>query len=497
MGGTSVLCVGWDGADLSTIDSLIARGRLPNLARLRESGLGGSLDGLPGLADDAHWSSFATSQPPDVHGRFHHEQPASGRYYQSNFPRDAMSVAPFWEHLAAAGLRVAVLDAPKSPLGQNPNLRVVADWMPHGADGPAPVSTPSGLVEELNARYGPPPPLECHRVIAPGEEEDVASCIRARLELRTRAALDWLEGEDWDLFHVVFAESHCIGHHCWHVHDPSHPEHIEAQRDRIGDVVEDIYMHQDQALGQLIAAAGPQAAVVVFSPLGMGPNYNGDALVQPVLDRLARRGPTEVPLWARAVRTVPRWARRGLPWLGRPARSVGRSPFRDLPYWHLRHDAISSAIRLNVVGRDPAGVIHPGSDFDHHRDLLTETFRSLTRVPAGTPAVADVVDVAKAFPGPAGDRFADLLVVWDTTAPIDEVSSPALGRIAVPPEPMRSGNHRTPGWSVLAGAGLEPRSLPRASLLDLGPTIADLLGAPLDGVRGRSLLDRASANVRV
>ena len=408
-----------------------------------------------------------------------------------------MNVAPFWERLAAAGLRVAVLDAPKSPLGRHPNLRVVADWMPHGEDGPSAVGTPAGLVDDMNARYGPPPPLTCHRVISPGEEQDIASTVRSRLELRTLATLDWLEDEDWDLVQVVFAESHCIGHHCWHVHDPPHPEHSAGPREHLGDVVEDMYVRQDAALGLLMAAAGPEAAVIVFSPLGMGPNYNGDAIVQRVLDRLTGWGPAEAPFWAGALRRTPHWVLRSLPWLGRRAGSLDQSPFRNLPYWHLRHDAISSAIRLNVAGRDPAGIINPGSDFEHHRDLLTESFRSLRRIPTETPVVADVVDVAKAFPGPAGDRFADLLIVWDTTAPIVEVTSPALGRIVAPSQPMRTGNHRTPGWSVIARPGLGNGSLPCASLIDVGPTIANLLGVSLDGVYGRSLLGRDSGSLKL
>jgi predicted AlkP superfamily phosphohydrolase/phosphomutase len=492
MGGARVLCVGWDGADLATVDSLVARGLLPNLARLRDSGLSGPLQCLPGLADDAHWNSFATSCPPGIHGRFHHHQPAQGawRYWQDQVPRDGIGVAPFWERLAAAGRRVAVLDAPKAPLGRHPNLRVVADWMPHGEDGPSSIASPEGFAGAMDARYGPPPALRCHRVIAPGEEQDVASSICQRLELRTRAALDWLDEQNWGLLHVAFAESHCIGHHCWHVHDQSHPAHDASRRESVGDVVEEIYIRQDAALGRLIEAAGPDAAVIVFSPLGMGPNYNGDGIVQAVLDRLSGQPLPEPPFWAGAVRGMPGWAQRGLPWLGRRARALSRSPFRDLPYWHLRYDAVSSAIRFNVAGRDPAGTIRPGRDFDEHRDLVAQSFRSLRRVPSDTPIVADVVDVAAAFPGPAADRFADLHIVWDTTAPIDEVTSPTLGRFVPPPKPMRTGNHRTPGWSVIAGPGVERAPLPAASLVDLGPTIAGLLDVPLEGVAGRSLLDR-------
>lgn len=483
MGSARVLCVGWDGADLETIDSLIERGRLPHLARLREAGIAGPLEALPGLADDAHWASFATSCTPDVHGRFHHEHPASDWYYQTNFPREQMTIPPFWEQLAAAGQQVAVLDVPKSPLGSHPALRVLADWMPHGEDGPDPVGTPSNLVDDLVARYGAAPPLDCHRVIAAGEEMAIASAVERRLDLRTRVALDWLEEQDWDLFQVVFAEDHCVGHHCWHVHDAGHPEHRADRRELLGDIVEEMYVSQDAALGRLIAAAGTEASVIVFSPLGMGPNYNGEAVVQPVLRRLADTMASETGVKDGLRGRMSRVVRR-LPWLGGKLPLAMERPIQNRPYWHLQHDAISSAIRLNVVGREPMGVIKPGLDFDRHRDLVIETFRSLRRVADGSEIVAEVVDVASAYPGPERERFADLLVVWDRSAPVGEVTSPLLGRIDGVPKPMRTGNHRTPGWSVIAGPGLTTDGIHRAgrpeSVIELGQTIANLLGTSIE-----------------
>ncbi|HLF71352.1 MAG TPA: alkaline phosphatase family protein, partial [Dehalococcoidia bacterium] len=282
---TRVLVVAWDGADHRTVDAMIERGLLPNLARLREEGSSGPLRSLPGLGDDANWSSFATSVGPGVHGRFHHRQPVAGTYRTTDFGRERMTLPPFWQRISQAGRRVAALDVPKSPMGNDPRLRELANWMPHGADAGGLVSSPSALARDIARGYATGP-FNCHRVIGPDEVADYAASVMKRLRLREKLALEWLNAGSWELFLVAFAESHCIGHHCWHVHDETHPQHDAAQRDAIGDPIADVYAAQDDVLGRLMRAAGADAGVLVFSPLGMGPNYSGNRYIDQVLRRI-------------------------------------------------------------------------------------------------------------------------------------------------------------------------------------------------------------------
>jgi predicted AlkP superfamily phosphohydrolase/phosphomutase len=437
---------------------MLDRGQLPNLARLREGGSSGALRSLPGLGDDANWSSFATSVEPGVHGRFHHRQPVAGTYRTANFGREQMTLPPFWQRIAQTGLRVAALDLPKSPMGNDPHLRELADWMPHGADGGCPVSNPPAIARDAARRYAADA-FSCHRIIEPGEVAGYAASVMKRLRLREQLALEWLNDESWDLFLVAFAESHCIGHHCWHVHDETHPQHDAAQRDTIGDPIAEVYAAQDKILGRLIESAGADARVIVFSPLGMGPNYSGDRYIDQVLRRI--EGVEEPPPRSRRLASL----RNRL--LGLPDEA-----FRRRTYYALSHDAISSAVRLNVAGREPAGVIDP-ADYDSQCAALSEAMLELRDPSCNRRLVRDVVRVTGVYAGPFADRFADLLVVWANDAPITALSSPRTGMIEATGVGERSGNHREGGWFA-SNAKVAP-----CSVLDLGPAVAAMLGVSL------------------
>jgi predicted AlkP superfamily phosphohydrolase/phosphomutase len=484
MGQASVLVVAWDGADRITVDTLIASGLLPNLAKLRARGSSGRLASLPGLADDASWSSLATTVGPGAHGRFHHLQPAAHSYRSVSVGRERMTTPSFWELLARAGHRVAALDIPKSPLGRDRNLRELANWMPHGEDPGGVVSNPSDVARRVARRHAGEAPFDCHRVVEPDEIASLASSVLKRLRRRAELALEWLAEEPWDLFLVAFAESHCIGHHCWHLHDADHPAHDSTLRDAIGDPIVDVYRAQDAALGALVDAAGPGATIVVFSPLGMGPNYSGDRFIDAILRRLEDRNDAATSPAAAAGSAEPtsrlvRWAASFLS----PLRSTfDNRTFKDRRYFSLQHDATSSAVRLNVAGREPAGIIQPGADYDSHCETLTEELLAICDPASNRRLVTEVVKVVDCYPGPFADRFADLLVVWSNDAPITKLSSSRIGTIEAGSSHERTGNHRDGGWFVLARGDDRALTTPEpCALVDLGPVVAGLLGVSLPG----------------
>jgi hypothetical protein len=65
--GERFLLFGLDGADWRYIEPLIARGEMPNLARLREEGIWGPLKTIRPTLSPAIWTTMATGQPPSVH----------------------------------------------------------------------------------------------------------------------------------------------------------------------------------------------------------------------------------------------------------------------------------------------------------------------------------------------------------------------------------------------------------------------------------------------
>ncbi len=68
MDGDTLLVFGIDGADWAYVDPLIARGLMPNLARLRADGAWGPLQSMTPTDSPVIWTTIATGQPPRRHG---------------------------------------------------------------------------------------------------------------------------------------------------------------------------------------------------------------------------------------------------------------------------------------------------------------------------------------------------------------------------------------------------------------------------------------------
>src|SRR6266446_1551847 len=63
-----VLLIGWDAADWKVIHPLVDAGRMPNLARLIESGVMGTIATLHPSYSPMLWTSIATGKRPFKHG---------------------------------------------------------------------------------------------------------------------------------------------------------------------------------------------------------------------------------------------------------------------------------------------------------------------------------------------------------------------------------------------------------------------------------------------
>ncbi|MFN8028636.1 MAG: alkaline phosphatase family protein [Acidimicrobiia bacterium] len=486
-----ILLVGWDGADRALVEEWVSAGRLPNLARLRARGRRGEVASLPGLGDDAAWATFSTTVGPERHGRFWWGRLGADGVDFVAHRRDEFSDAPFWDALVAAGKRVAVVDVPKSPMGDDRAL-VVADWMTHGREQDILRLSPAAAAHPLAPRFGAAADtdFDCN---AFGDGIDDVSRFARECEQRTEARTDLLcellAADDWDLFATVIAAPHCAGHRAWRDHDPGHPEHDPQRRATVGDVVERSYIAADRALGRLVAAAG-DAAVLCFSPLGMGPEHDGGHLVEEVFRRRVGAAPAR-PSGAldRVRHLVPKSLRARAPRsvvdAGRAVRlrSEASKPYRVLPV-----DVSTTALRIAAADDhvDARGARHVPTAA---RDEVETVLRSLTDPESGRPLVDAVVFTQDFYPGAV--TFADAFVVWDATAPIGAVRigrAPTDEVVRRDPPPRRSGNHRAGGWYVAVGPGVAPGAASGpARIVDLGPTVAAWLGVSLAGSDGRPI----------
>jgi predicted AlkP superfamily phosphohydrolase/phosphomutase len=465
------LVIGWDGADAAIVRDLLDRGDLPHLASLRAKGGFGTLAPLRGLADDAHWATFSTGVGPGVHGRFHHLQFDPGIDAMAAVTRDRMITPPFWEELARAGADVAILDVPKSPLA-DAGCRQIVDWMPHGEDGENVVGTPQAFLASARKTLPPIDFAACHRYRPGAESEALLDDVIPRVRTRSTVIGRWLSEQPWHLLMAVFAESHCVGHHCWHGHDDSHRQRPEWTRPN--DPVAVVLRAMDDALGALIAAAGTSAETVVFAPIGMAATEDPTDVVAALIGHLDRA------LTDAMLRRSTSWRRRWAATLRRPAR----------PTWVVRtapHDAISSVIRINAIGRETFGAVAVSAR-SAVLDRISTELTSLTDATTGVPLISEVIATASAYPGPRSDALADLIAVWNpewaTDGPTIAALSPTFGPIDAPVRAARTGNHRAGGWFVSSDGSMLGRPEEAIALTEFTSRIRDAVKRDLDPNRG-------------
>jgi predicted AlkP superfamily phosphohydrolase/phosphomutase len=499
-----VICV--DAGDSGLIARWAAEGTLPTFRSLLDRGMSGPTTNPVGLYVGAVWPSFWTSLPPTRHRRYCYSQIEPGSYKEKwTHSRDTVG-RPFWDELSLQGRRVAILDVPKTVVSPVVNGIHLVDWGTHDPEG-GPVTSPPSLAGEVEARFGRYPVRSCdeHRSET-AEFTALRDGLLRGVALKTELSSHFLAQGGWDLFLTVFAEAHCAGHQFWHLHDRLHPRHdFEMTRD-LGDPLRDVYVAIDTGIARLLAQAGEDTSVLVLASHGMGPHYDGTYMLERILQARER---AEMPKGTLAAARVLEWGWERLP---RPARRLFRSlraPVKQRLgdalvepdsesrrcYASPNNDAYG-AVRVNLVGREPRGLVHPGPEFERFCDELERDLLTLVNVDTGRRLVRRVLRMSDAYPGEPIDHLPDLLIEWDRGAPVSTVYSPKTGTIRDQWAGNRTGDHQASGLLIAAGPGFGSERLSSAvDVTQIGPTIAALLGVTLaDGTSApvRELLSDAA-----
>ncbi len=452
---------------------------MPHLATLRREGAWCPITTPPGLGDDAVWGSFSTGVSPGEHGRFFYTAIETGTYGVRYKDASWLKREPFWSALARRGRRVAVVDVPKSDLSREASVVQLVDWRSHGRSGLT-AANPPELAAEVIARFGDDltdvyegSDRRCFKRSLDGGDVDA---FLAELEVSTErklAASEWLlDRGAWDLFLVVFKEAHCAGHLCWNSRDPDQ------------GALRRIYGALDAALGRLLSRVHPDTPVIVFSDLGMDDNFTGEHLLDAVLVKLEahvvpRRGAIRRALSAmrgtrrNGTRTIDARA------LARAARS----------FFAVEHNEISGAVRFNLEGREPSGLLRRGRELDEIRARLMAELMQLTDPEHGHRIVESIVRSDQAYAGTQIDDLPDLLVVWRRDAPISGAASATIGEVRTAMPNFRPGNH-VAGGILFARAPDIARGVELAAaadIADLAPTLAARVGVRLENVDGRPI----------
>jgi len=502
-----VLVIGLDAAEATLLEKWAESGHLPSISRLTRDGavarLSNSLETLPG----AIWPELATGVLGGRLGLYYHPQQIHTGEAETRpvTADDVRSDLYYWNRASSAGKRVAVVDIPQVVLRSDLNGLQVTEWGLHDRNFSI-ASHPPQLIDELRDRFGDHPVDSCDRFHdrTDGGYRRLRQALLDGVRTKRELLRDLLDREEWDLFTCALGESHCVGHQLWHFMDAGHPQHPEDPDTVLAGAMRDVYEALDATIETLFAAAGQQATVLVVASHGMGPKIGGPQLLPEVLVRLGLG--SDAGVRNRIRRALPQGLRTRLAaalptrLLDRAGVAVG-SRSRSFANERVRAIAVKNnrcgGIRFNVFGREPFGAVHPGAELDGLVDLLRRELLDLRDPVSGEPIVERVTTAAEAFGPHHHPDVPDLMVVFRRDlGPIEACRSSRVGRIdeaIMTPALPRTGDHHPQSRLWMMGPGVVARGrLPDADVLDVAPTVLELLGVPAAGLDGTSLLARAT-----
>ncbi len=291
-----VVIIGIDGADWDRMEPMMRYGRLPHLAALAERGAVGRVAPARPALSPLLWTTVATGRPPDEHGvlDFVEYDAPTGQYVPVT--GRSRKVKALWNMADDAGLSSVVVGWWATWPAEQIRGAMVADrWsytlltlrptlMASGSVAPASVRPlvekarvePSRVGRREMARFVPmdgevAAVLEGGLSTGPGGEEHPVAHLR-RIVAATRsveaAARALMEAERPDLTMVYFQGIDEVGHRFARYESPPLPGVDPADADRYGGVMDAFYRFQDEVIGRLVEAAGPDAAIMVLSDHG-------------------------------------------------------------------------------------------------------------------------------------------------------------------------------------------------------------------------------------
>lgn len=524
-----IAIIGLDGATLDLAGPYMEAGDMPALRALIASGAGGVLRSTTPPVTFPAWSSFMTGANPGKHGVFDFTRRVPGSYELAFVTSRDRRLPTIWRLLSDAGRRVAVLGVPTTYPPEPVNGIMVGGFdspVATGIDGS--FVHPPGFYAEMTRAVGPYSVTDFQELrIGPGWHAGALPKILTAVERKRDLARYVLRREPWDCFMVLFGEADTAAHHFWMFSDPGSPRFAAEGAACFGSALRDVYRRLDGALAAILDDLPADTTVLVASDHGFGGAgttalhvnrwladegwltfRHGAGGIAPRVARAARH----LALMALPRTMQERLVRRTGRGFARRLEGWARFAAIDMPRTRAFSEELNYApsIWLNVRGRDPAGTIEPGREYDEMTAAIRERLLAWRHPETGAAIVEAVYRRDVLYHGPAVAEAPDLVLVLALengysyaclpTVPGERRSVRRLtpGEYVAGKGGGMNGSHRSQGLWVLAGPGVRPCAPTDAAIVDVAPTVLHLAGLPvpvwmdgrlLPGVDGRPSID--------
>jgi len=450
---------GLDGATFTILDDLVARGVMPNLARIYEQGVRAELQSSPLPLTPQAWTTMSTGRSPGHHGIADWAQfrwGERGNFGHINDSRDNHAET-LWRYVSRQGRRATVLNY----YGTAPAQEISGHSIPGFTSGRhlRRSSYPSDLFARLEGVEGLDAKvlgldLEIERqVLQEMAPELWGDWLRHHIA-RDRAWFGILahlmQHEPSDLSAIVFDGVDKLQHLAYRYLDPAYaPREPSSWEAEVIGLCHEYFRQIDTFLGRTLDLVGPWGRVFVVSDHGFTASHE--------------------------ILYINRWlAEQGwLVWKGEQQEDLEEAcatlkPENDVNAIDLeRSQAFAFTPSANGIW-----IQKPAAEYDAFRRELMRRLLEL-RGPDGGQVVTHVRSREEIFAGPQMDKFPDLTVELRDFGFVSVLNSSEVVR----PRSAPFGTHHPHG--VVLGMGMGLRSgarVERQNILDIAPLVLHSLG---------------------
>ena len=502
-----LILLGIDGAEPSLVTKWSKEGFLPNFARLIHRGAFGNCQSTIHPLTPQAWTSIITGVGPGRHGIYdfgHREK--NGYNFELATSADRRWPA-FWEVIGDSK-KMGIVNVPLSyPPDPVDGFFISGMHTPTIEEG----VFPKGLEKELEDYIID---VMCHWY---DDTNDFLADIKKMCNARHKNILNLIKSHPVDILFPVYIAADRVQHALWGYLTKKHLARPGRGGDA-GDAIFTVYKMMDKILGDYIDMADESKAhLLVVSDHGFG-DLKKDVYLNAVLakegllyfdpKKVRNYSPRDVPL---SLDPTHDWQRNAFPngsakFGDDESISKGdvdpRYKAFDTVDWS-KTKAYSAGlfgnIWINLKGREPEGIVNPGSEFDELCKKIITLLKQIKDPDDGRPIVDKVYKKEELYSGPMTKIAPDLIVKMRDYAYITRGSTEFLCNTPVSPVVVNhTGNHRINGIIGLYGPNIAKGiKIYGASVLDVVPTLLHLIQNKVpEGLDGKVLQNAFSDNFK-
>jgi len=501
VGHKRALVIGLDGATFDLIRPLMNKGKMPNLARMQAEGISTELRSTILPLSPPAWTTFLTGKNPGGHGIYDFAKRVEGTYSFAPTTSLDMRSRAIWNAIEAQGGSSILVNV---PLTYPPAS--FKGFMLSGFPTPTEkrdYTYPPALLDELEKEFGS---VNIHKpkvLYKKGREREITDETIAITKQQTSVTKYLMGRIDWSLTVTVYDATDVLGHYFWAYMDPSHPKYDAKMAGEVGQMVEDLHVSLDEAIGELVSTVGEDSLKIVMSDHGFGPVYYGVYINNWLVSENYMKFKRDLRVRAKHfafrnglnVYNLLRVARRlGLVKSIESAYATRSYALRLLNMISLGFQDVDwnktrvysfgnmGQLYLNLVGREPDGVVKPEEASPLVRELIDKL--KMLQDPTTGRTMFDMVLAGRTlYTGPFSSVAPDVIFLDQEMVYAAHRMFELGSNRLVTLHPIYSGNHKMDGILVAQGNGVAPGSRLESepNLVDLAPTILSYLGLRVPG----------------